>query len=141
MLANLALCSKRHQQALCPTFCPKQPTPVSDTGVRRNRHATRASHHGAAAAAAAQLANRASGLVGVLDLALGDLLEGHRQVVLRAGLDERRQLLECALAELMVVVVDLARTLGRDDHECVAAVDVPEEFVETRLNHAAMLPV
>src|SRR3954447_22983394 len=30
-------------------------------------------------------------LVGVLDLALGNFLEGHRQVVLRARVDERRE--------------------------------------------------
>ena len=60
-------------------------------------------------------------LVFVRDLALGDFLEGERQVVLRARLDQwRRELVERPLTELVVVVVDLARALGSDDHECVA---------------------
>src|SRR3954447_17135664 len=52
--------------------------------------------------------------LGVLvdDLALGGLLEGHRQVVLRARLDQRRrELVERPLTELVVVVVDLPRAL------------------------------
>src|SRR4029077_4138303 len=58
--------------------------------------------------------------VRVDDLALGSLLEGHRQVVLRARLDQRRRkLVERPLTELVVVVVDLPRALGGDDHECV----------------------
>src|SRR5215510_10701882 len=53
-----------------------------------------------------------------LDLALGDLLERDREVVLRARLDERRrEVVEGAFAQLMVVVVDLAGALGCDDHE------------------------
>src|SRR5437899_912217 len=44
-------------------------------------------------------------LVGVLELALGDFLEGHRQVVLGARLDERRRkVVEGALTQLVVVV-------------------------------------
>ena len=56
-----------------------------------------------------------------LDLALCDLLEGDRQVVLRARLHERRrEVVERALAELVVVVVDLARALRGDDDQRVA---------------------
>src|SRR3569833_2941444 len=44
------------------------------------------------------------------DLALGGLLEGHRQVVLGAGLHHRRcEVLEGPLAEQVVVVVVLSR--------------------------------
>ena len=83
----------------------------------------------------------------VLDLALGDLLQGHGQVVLRARLDERRRgLFEAhALAELVVVVVDLPRALGGDDHERVARVDPTvvgvEQFVDAWMDHGrAMVP-
>src|SRR5437764_15357139 len=75
----------------------------------------------------------------VLDLALGRFLEGHRQVVLRARLDERRQLVERALAELVVVVVDLARALGSDDHERVARVDVVEQLVDSGMDHGRLM--
>src|SRR4029079_17853617 len=79
-------------------------------------------------------------LVGVLDLALCGLFEGHRQVVLRARLDERRkELVERALAELVVVVVDLPGPLGRDDHQRVARVDVVEQFVDAWVDHEAMV--
>ena len=51
--------------------------------------------------------------VRVLDLALGDFFEGHRQVVLGARLHERRRVVvERALAELVVVVVDLPRAIS-----------------------------
>src|SRR5689334_1107260 len=81
-------------------------------------------------------------LVLVLDLALGGLLERHRQVVLRARLDERGQeLVECPLAELVVVVVDLPGPLGRDDHQRVARVDVLEQFIDARVDQGAgMVP-
>src|SRR5215210_4876263 len=71
------------------------------------------------------------------DLALGDLLEGHRQVVLRAGLDERRRkVVERSLAQLVVVVVDLPGPLRARDHEGVAgAVDVFEQIVESWRHH------
>src|SRR6185503_11443428 len=71
-----------------------------------------------------------------LELALGDLLEGHRQEVLRAGLDQRRgEALEAALAELMVVVVDLAGALRGRDHQAVLAVDVLQQLVDLRFDH------
>src|SRR5919109_2097857 len=73
------------------------------------------------------------------DLALGDLLEGHRQVVLRPRFDERRrEIVERPLAELVMVVVDLARPLGSGDHERVAgAVDVCEQIFESWIHHRA----
>src|ERR1700693_4482956 len=82
-------------------------------------------------------------LVRVLDLALGDLFEGHRQVVLRAGLDERwRIVVEGALTELGVVVVYLPRALGSDDHEGITLVDVVEQLVDAWMNQGLdMVPV
>src|SRR5205085_10722088 len=75
-------------------------------------------------------------LVLVLDLALRGLLERHRQVVLRARLDERGQeLVERAFAELVVVVVDLARALRGDDHQRVARVHVVEQLVDAGMDH------
>src|SRR4029079_9530914 len=73
---------------------------------------------------------------GDVELALGDLLEGHRQEVLGAGLDERGcEALEAALAELVVVVVDLARALGGGDHERVLGVRVLEQDVDLGVDH------
>src|SRR3954451_18140269 len=70
------------------------------------------------------------------DLALGSLLQGHRQVVLRARLDQRRrELVERALTELVVVVVDLPRALGGDDDQCVARVDLVHELVDAGVDH------
>src|SRR5436190_18271407 len=66
----------------------------------------------------------------------GDLLERHREVVLRAGLHERRRVVvEGALAELVVVVVDLPGALGRHDHERVARVHVLEQIIDARMDH------
>src|SRR6266508_2529604 len=74
--------------------------------------------------------------VRVLNLALGDLFEGHRQIVLGARFHERRRIVvERALAELMVVVVDLPRTLGGDDHQRVALVDVLEQLIDAWIDH------
>src|ERR671936_2287480 len=80
--------------------------------------------------------------VGVLELALGGFLEGHGQVVLGARFDEwRRGLLEAdALPQLVVVVVDLASPLGRDDHERVARIDVVQQLIDAWMDHGAMLP-
>src|SRR5919204_2060841 len=80
--------------------------------------------------------------VRVLELALGGFLEGHGQVVLGAGLDERRRcLLEAdPLPQLVVVVVDLASPLGRDDHERVARIDVVQELIDAWMDHGAMVP-
>src|SRR5215211_2296283 len=58
--------------------------------------------------------------VAVLELALGDFFEGHRQVVLGARLDERRrEVVEGALTQLVVVVVDLPGALRGDDDKRV----------------------
>src|SRR6266576_7207073 len=77
----------------------------------------------------------------VLELALGDFLEGHGQVVLRAGFHQRRRgLVEAdALAQLVVVVVDLAGPLGSDDHECVARIDVVEELIYAGTDHGRLM--
>jgi hypothetical protein len=49
----------------------------------------------------------------VLQLALGDLLQGNREVVLGARVDHRRrELVKRAFAEVVVVRVDLARALA-----------------------------
>src|SRR3954464_13976221 len=72
----------------------------------------------------------------VLDLARGDFLERDRQVVLRTGLDHRRrELVERALAEVVVVAVDLPRALGRHDDRRVVGVDVVEQPVDARRDH------
>src|ERR1700710_1226127 len=73
----------------------------------------------------------------VLDLARGDFLERDREVVLRTALDHRRrELVEGALAKVVVVAVDLTRPLGRDQHGGVVGVDVLEERVDARVDHA-----
>src|SRR3954468_23624504 len=81
-------------------------------------------------------------LVRVLDLALRDLFERHRQVVLRSRLDEwGQELVERAFAELVVVVVDLPGTLRGHDHEGVARVNVVEQFVDAGVDHGSeMVP-
>src|SRR5439155_5546266 len=72
-----------------------------------------------------------------LELALGDLFERHRQEVLRPRLDQwRREALEAALAELVVVIVDLARALGGGDHQGVLAVHVLEQHVNLGMDHS-----
>src|SRR5918997_1381055 len=74
----------------------------------------------------------------VLDLARGDFLERDRQVVLGRGLDHRRrELVERPLAEVVVVAVDLTRALGGDEHGRVVGVDLLEELVEARRDHAS----
>src|SRR3954454_14956308 len=71
-----------------------------------------------------------------LELALCDLLQRHRQEVLRARLAQRRrEALEAALAKLVVVVVDLARALGGGDHERVLGVGVLEQGVDLGVDH------
>src|SRR5690348_5123571 len=79
---------------------------------------------------------RRGGGVLVDDLALGSLFERHRQIVLGARLDQRRRkLVERPLTELVVVVVDLARALGGDDHERIARVDLTEKLIDAGMNH------
>src|SRR5262245_66259233 len=72
------------------------------------------------------------------DLPACDFLHGHREVVLRAGLDQRgRSLFEAhALTELVVVVVDLAGALGCHEDERVArAADLVEQVIESWVDH------
>src|SRR6266542_5467831 len=80
-----------------------------------------------------------SGFVRVLDLALGDLLEGHGQVVLGARFDEGWKLVERALTELVVVVVDLASALRGDDDQRVARVDIVQQLIDSRMDHGRLM--
>src|SRR4029453_18362347 len=58
-----------------------------------------------------------------VDLPLGDLLERDRQgLVPQPGLDQGRHELGAALAQLVVIGVDLAGALGRQRHEGVLRV-------------------
>ena len=52
------------------------------------------------------------------------------------GLDQRADVLEQALAELAVVGVDLARALGREDHQRVLGVGLLEQLVDRRVGDA-----
>src|SRR6476469_10563671 len=71
-----------------------------------------------------------------LQFALGDFLQRHGQEVLRSRLDQRwSEAFEAALAELVVVVVDLAGALGGRDHERVFAVDMLEQDVNFGIDH------
>src|SRR3954451_7930925 len=72
----------------------------------------------------------------VLDLAGGDLFEGDRQVVLRAGVHHRRRkLVEGALTEVVVVRVDLTGALGGDDDRGVVRVNFVQQLVDSWLDH------
>src|SRR3954452_24515250 len=76
--------------------------------------------------------------VAVLDLALGDFLQGDRQVVLGDRLHHgRRVLLEGPLAEVVVVRVDLAGALGGHDHARVIGVDMLEQSIDAGGDHRA----
>ncbi len=69
--------------------------------------------------------------LGVLEQIGVDLAERDRQrLLLEAGLDQRADVLEDAVTELVVVVVDLARTLGRVDDEGVLRRGALEEIVD-----------
>src|SRR6478736_2099994 len=66
-----------------------------------------------------------------------DLAERDRQgLLLHAGLDQRPDVLQQALAELGVVGVDLPRPLGRHDDEAVLAIDDVEQVVDGRVGDA-----
>src|SRR5665213_24148 len=72
----------------------------------------------------------------VLQHALRNFLHSHREVILRAGFDERRRIVvERAFAELVVVVVDLPGTLRGHDDKRIARVDVLEQIVYTGMDH------
>src|SRR5204862_7491675 len=67
----------------------------------------------------------------VVDLALGDLLEGDRErLVAETGLHERWHELASPPAELVVVRVDLTCALRRQDHQGVLGVAGREQGVE-----------
>src|SRR3990172_2411439 len=111
--------------------------PVTPSRIRRPRRtlAVMSLPPGAAGARSRLLDSEALGALGV-DLALGDLLEGDRErLVAQTRLDERRHELGAALAELVVVGVDLPRALGRECHQRVLGVDLREEVVDLRLDH------
>src|SRR3954467_1719313 len=75
--------------------------------------------------------------VAVVDLARGDFLERDLQVVLRVGVDHRRRVLvERPLAEVVVVRVDLAGSLGGHQNTRVMGVDTLQEGVEAGLDHS-----
>src|SRR5690606_26014114 len=77
---------------------------------------------------------------GVLEKACVDLAERDGQRLLaRTRLDERADVLEQALTEPRVVVVDLARTLGRVDHERVLRADLVAQVVDGRVGDALEL--
>src|SRR5260370_40775401 len=64
---------------------------------------------------------------------LADLAQRDRErLLLNAGLDQRADVLEQALAELGVVGVDLPGPLRRHDDEAVLAVDHIEQIVDGR---------
>ena len=72
-----------------------------------------------------------SAAVAVLELAARHLLERDREVVLRPRVDHRRrELLERALAEVVVVRVDLPGALGGHDDARVGRVDVLHQAVD-----------
>src|SRR4051812_50187053 len=75
--------------------------------------------------------------VAVLDLVGGDLLECDLEVVLRLGVHHRRRVLvEGPLAEVVVVRVDLARPLGRDEHARVVRVDTFQQLVKAGVDYS-----
>ena len=69
--------------------------------------------------------------------ALVDLPQGDRQrLLLHVGLDQRPDVLQQVLAQLRVVAVDLARTLGREDDQAVLGVGAGEQVVDRRVRDA-----
>src|SRR3954470_24663608 len=80
-----------------------------------------------------------SGAVLVFELAFGELLQRHREVVpLGVGLDHRRRVLpEAALAEIVEVAVDLSSTLGRHDNCGVMRIGVLQKLVYAWFDHSA----
>src|SRR4051795_11883906 len=75
--------------------------------------------------------------LGVLEQTGVDLTHGHGERLLaRARLDERADVLEKALAELGVVVVDLACALGRVDDQRVLGAHRLQQLVDRRVGDA-----
>src|SRR5690242_1991359 len=78
--------------------------------------------------------------LGVLEQAGVDLAERDGQRLLTgAGLDEGADVLEQALTELRVVVVDLPGTLGGVDHQGVLGADLVEQVVDRGVGDALEL--
>src|SRR5439155_16027580 len=72
----------------------------------------------------------------VVDLALGDLFEGDRErLVAETRLDEGRDELASPLTELVVIGVDLASSLGRQDHQGVLGVDRRKQVIDLGFDH------
>jgi hypothetical protein len=73
----------------------------------------------------------------VVEQAVVDLAQRDRQrLLLHAGLDQRADVLEQALAELGVVGVDLARALGGVDDQAVLGVGAVEQLVDRGVGDA-----
>src|SRR5580658_8207873 len=76
-----------------------------------------------------------------LQLALGDFLEGDREVVLRTRVDHRwRELVERPLTEIVVIRVDLTGALGGHDHARVVGVHVLDELVDAGRDQEFLRP-
>ena len=74
---------------------------------------------------------------GVFEQVFVDLAHRDRQrLLLQAGLDQRADIFEDAVAELVVVVVDLARALGGVDDQRVLAGRAVEQLVDGRIGDA-----
>src|SRR5213592_3345995 len=73
----------------------------------------------------------------MLEQVLVDLAHGDGQrLFLQAGLDQRTDVFEDAVAQLVVVVVDLARPLGGVDHQRVLARRAAQQLVDGRVGNA-----
>src|SRR4030081_3903858 len=71
--------------------------------------------------------------LGVLEQVFVDLAQRDRQrLFLQAGLDKRADVLEDAVAELVVVVVDLTRALGGVDDQRILARRAVQQLVDRR---------
>src|ERR1700753_529597 len=75
--------------------------------------------------------------LGVLEQIGVNLARGDGQrLLLQSRLDQRTNVLEDALAELVVVVVDLAGPLRGGDHQGVLAPDAVQQLVDGRVGDA-----
>ena len=75
--------------------------------------------------------------LGVLEQVLVDLAHRDRQrLLLQTGLDERADVLEDPVTELVVVVVDLTCTFGGVDHQRVLARRAVQQLVDGRVGDA-----
>src|SRR5438034_5099290 len=77
-----------------------------------------------------------------LDLPLGDLLQGDRErLVLKAApLDERGNELAPALAELVVIGVDLSSPPGGQDDQRVFGIHLGQQVAELHFDHGSARP-